>query len=199
MSCSINEENPTRIIIRERDLGIARLFGLPFLGIGGYLLGMIALGLLEHITAGQVIEWLKNAAGTMVGLVIGLLFAVPGWLLVFTRWRWIIDGTRREAELQKDFLVAKTRKSVAAQDITHVEVIWEERNRHDRDRLRMAYMVKLMLKSGGHELITWCRELDEARPVAEKIAKLIGKDVVVKEFGNPEEEGNDPAGDADLA
>lgn len=199
MSVSINEENPTRIIIRERGLGIARFFGLPFLGIGFYLLGMIALGLFEHIAAGQIIEWLKNAAGTLVGLVIGLLFAVPGWLLVFTRWRWIIDGTRREAELQKDFLVAKTRKSIAAQDITHVEVVWEERTKHDRDGSRMAYMVKLMLRNGGHELITWCRELADARPVADRIAKLIGKDVVVKEFGNPDEGDNEPADDADRA
>ena len=187
MSVSINEEDPPRIIVRERGLGIARFFGLPFLGFGLYLLGMIALGLFEHVVAGQVIGWLKDIAGTLVGLVLGLLFAVPGWLLVFTRWRWIIDGARREAELQKDFLVAKTRKTVPASDITHIEVIWEERNKSDRDRIRMAYMVKVMLRDGKNELITCCKELDEARSVAEKIAKLLAKDVIVKEFGEPEE------------
>lgn len=188
MSVSIHEENPARIIIRERGLGIARFFCLPFLGFGLYLLGMIALGLFEHIAAGQIIGWFKNIAGTLVGLVLGLLFAVPGWLLVFTRWRWIIDGVRREVELQKNFLVAKTKKIIPASDITHVEVVWEERYKYDRDKIRMAYVVALALKEGRNELITWCKELDEAQSVAGKVAKLLGKNVLVKEFGEPAED-----------
>lgn len=188
MSVSIHEENPARIIIRERGLGIARFFGLPFLGFGLYLLGMIALGLFEHIAAGQIIGWFKNIAGTLVGLVLGLLFAVPGWLLVFTRWRWIIDGVRREAELQKNFLVAKTKKIIPASDITHVKIVWEERYKYDRDKIRMAYVVALALKEGRNELITWCKELDEAQSVADKVAKLLGKNVIVKEFGEPDED-----------
>lgn len=90
--------------IRQGGVIIARLFGVPFLAFGGYLIYQFLDGAM-HPGELTIAGW--------VGLpLIAAVFLVPGWILIAGRKRTRIDRARREVIEECDYLVY-TRRTVS--------------------------------------------------------------------------------------
>ena len=73
--------------------GIGRyIFGVPWLLFGvHFLYKYLVLGIAEYIKAGDIAGIFTGVLGWLVVLLMGSIFVVPGWLLVFLRRRVVID------------------------------------------------------------------------------------------------------------
>jgi hypothetical protein len=86
---------------------LTKLFGLPFLGAGLYLLWQFVTGLAGFFvpSLGQL-----TIAGFIMLPVFALLVGTPGWLLVVTRKRTLVEAATRRVLEVFDHLVYKHRK-----------------------------------------------------------------------------------------
>src|SRR5262249_55725812 len=86
---------------------LAKLFGLPFLAAGLYLLWHFVTGLVGFFVPdlGQL-----TIAGVIILPIFALLAGTPGWLLVVTRKRTVIEAATRRVVEVFDHLVYKHRK-----------------------------------------------------------------------------------------
>lgn len=110
------EQGPGKITISQGGYGAARLFGLPFLAVGGYFLYQLVSG-----AAGgdlTIPGWIALPLMTAV-------FLVPGWILVTIRRRLAVDAARRTATKELDFLVFTRRKTTAVPPGAHVMLRFE--------------------------------------------------------------------------
>src|SRR5262245_26324038 len=93
--------------ISQTGSPLAKLFGLPFLGAGLYLLWQFVTGLVGFFvpSLGQL-----TIAGVIMLPAFALLCGTPGWLLVVSRKRTLIEATTRRVVEVFDHLVYKHRK-----------------------------------------------------------------------------------------
>jgi hypothetical protein len=61
----------------------AKLFGLPFLLVGGYLAYQLTGGIVDLFTGRAAIT--EMLVGTLLLLIVAAAFLIPGWLLMFSR------------------------------------------------------------------------------------------------------------------
>jgi hypothetical protein len=79
----------------------ARLFGVPFLLVGGYLGYHLGAGILDLLTGRAALS--EMLVGTLLLVVLAAAFLIPGWLLVFARARVEIDRAARTVTYVRDF------------------------------------------------------------------------------------------------
>lgn len=118
MSATTNwAERGTHAVVTLPVPFTARLFGLPFLGIGLYLLRMLVIGAMHPAE--------MTVAGWILLPLITLAFLAPGLALVLLRKRVVIDAAARTAVDEMDFLLYTKRLSSPLLSSTHVMIRYE--------------------------------------------------------------------------
>ncbi len=116
-------ETPGHLRI-DGKIGVARLFGLPFLLIGLWFLIQF-LGGARDVLRGQA-DFGDSVAGLAGILLAATVFGLPGFLIFFLRRYVVLDaGTQSVAEV-KDFLVRKSFRTMPFSGFREVLVRWEE-------------------------------------------------------------------------
>ncbi len=116
-------ETPGRLRIEGR-IGVARLFGLPFLLIGLWFL-MQFLGGAMRVLKGEV-PFDDSAAGLLALLFMAAVFGLPGFLIFSLRRYVALDAGTQTVEEVKDFLLTKSAKRTPFSAFREVLVRWEE-------------------------------------------------------------------------
>jgi hypothetical protein len=195
MSIDWREDGPSAIVVEQRGSWIVRLFGLPFLGVGGNLLYQIADGV-------------RNADLTVAGWI-GLplaaaTFLVPGWLLCFARRRTRLDLAERAMTEELDLLVFRRRKTYAVPTGATVRVRHELRRTGSDgaggSRTHLFCPVELELEPGRQVLVAELdgKEAEDALQLARRVGALYGirvHDERKKEGETIEEVGAEDADD----
>ena len=145
----------------------ARLFGVPFLVAGAYLLYQLAGAIADLATGRAAVS--EMLAGTLVLVVFTAAFLIPGWLLWFARARVEIDRSARSVTYTRDFLVYQHHDVRPLADFQQVEVDQLSVSSNRQSRGRPSYQVELAaanrknvvvgLFDGGDEALAFGREL----------------------------------------
>src|SRR5262245_2570797 len=195
MSIDWREDGPSAIVVEQRGSWIVRLFGLPFLGVGGNLLYQIADGV-RHADL-TVAGWigLPLAAAT---------FLVPGWLLCFARRRTRLDLAERAMTEELDLVVFRRRKAHAVPAAATVRVRHELRRTGSDgaggSRNHLFCPVELELEPGRYALVAEFdgQEDEDALQLARRVRALFGirvRDERKKDGETIEEVGAEDADD----
>lgn len=165
------KEEGTRVLIGQPVPITARLFGLPFLVVGFYLLRILVGGIL-HPSEMTVAGWLLLPLMT-------LAFLVPGWLLVLMRKHVIVDWTTRMAVEETDFLLHTRRTETPLLSDTHVMLRYERGSTGDTSMENPPYWIHVYQVAGTRVLLGMFREGEkpEALSLAQRIATRLGVDV----------------------
>ncbi len=163
--------------ITQAGPGIARLFGVPFIVVGGYFLYQFLDGVLhpgELTIAGWILLPLMTAA-----------FLVPGWLITMFRKRATIDATAREVSEEYDFLVYTHRTKTSIPSNAHILMRYE-RGSERRTRgafftsVRTGFLLPVYLTAGKREVLLALfgdREKPAALTFAQRVATFLRIDV----------------------
>jgi hypothetical protein len=116
-------ESPGRLRIDGR-IGVARLFGLPFLLVGLWFL-MQFLGGAWDLLNGRV-PFGDSIAGLLGLLFMVAVFGLPGFLIFLLRRYVLLDAGAQSALEVKDFFLTKSAKATPFSDFRDVLVRWEE-------------------------------------------------------------------------
>jgi hypothetical protein len=193
MNIDWHEDGPAAIVVEQRGSWIVRLFGLPFLGVGGNLLYQIADGVRNaDLTAAGWIG-LPLAAAT---------FLVPGWLLCFARRRTRLDLAERAMTEVLDLVVFRRKKTHAVPAGAKVRVRHELRRTGSDSgggsRNHLFCPVELELEAGRHVLVAEFdgTQAEDALQLARRVAALFAirvRDERKKEGETIEEVGAEDA------
>lgn len=164
-------EQGTRAVI---DLPVpiaARLFGLPFLGFGLYLLRLLVTGAMHPAD--------MTVAGWILLPVITLAFLAPGWALVFVRRRVVIDAGSRTALDEMDFLLYTKRTPSALLSTAHV-LVRDELGTPGDDDSDSVYWTHVYLVADTPVLIGMFadKERADADALAQRAATFLGVHLV---------------------
>jgi hypothetical protein len=113
-------DNCSLVDIRLGGNTTAKLFGLPFLLIGGYLGYQLVGGVFDIVTGRAALA--EMLAGTLILIVMTAAFLVPGWLLIFTRARIEIDRVAGTVTSVRDLRVYKFTDRRPLSEFESVEV-----------------------------------------------------------------------------
>ncbi|MFI5181535.1 MAG: hypothetical protein ACHQPI_09110 [Thermoanaerobaculia bacterium] len=116
-------ETPGRLRIEGR-IGVARLFGLPFLLVGLWFL-MQFLGGAADVLNGEV-PFSGAAVGLAAILLVAVVFGLPGFLILLLRRYVVLDATTRTVQEVKDFRLMKRAHQTPFSEFREVLVRWEE-------------------------------------------------------------------------
>ncbi|HLA78600.1 MAG TPA: hypothetical protein VJU18_13555 [Vicinamibacteria bacterium] len=177
MQSTWRESGSGKVTVSQPGPGMARLFGLPFLAVGGYLLYQLVGGLLqpaEMTVAGWVILPLMTAA-----------FLVPGWLITVFRKRTELDvGTREVLEIF-DFLVYTHRRRTEVLPGAQVMLRYERGSERSTrgpavTHTRTSFWVHLYVVVGSRMVLVALFEESEkatALALAQKVGSLLAIEV----------------------
>ena len=98
----------------------ARLFGLPFLLVGVYLLCQWIAGVADIVRGRAGLG--EMAVGTILLLLVALAFVVPGWMLTLAQSRVTIDHAARTVTTVRDLRVYRHRATHALSAFDRLEV-----------------------------------------------------------------------------
>jgi hypothetical protein len=165
-------EQGTRAVVSLPLPFVARLFGLPFLAVGGYL-GSILVGGILHPSEMTVAGW------TLLPLVT-LAFLAPGLALVLMRKRVVIDAGARVALDETNFLIYTKRTSTHLPADAHV-LLRVERGSGGTNSRNPLYWIHVHLVTDTAEVLLAMfadREKADARAFAGRVATFLRVDVV---------------------
>jgi hypothetical protein len=170
MSTVLTEDgNP--LTIELRGDATARLFGAPFLLIGGYLAYQLAGGVLDLLTGRAAVG--EMLVGTMLLTIVTAAFLIPGWLLIFSRARIEIDRTARTVAYVRDLRVYQHRQQRALAEFDRIEVdlLSVAPNRRSRSR---AYQVELAGSRPGKITVGLFDDDEQALTFGHRLGALVG-------------------------
>lgn len=145
------------------------VFGAPMLGFGLYFLyKYLVLGIIEYVKVGDIAGLFSGIFGWLVVILIGSIFAVPGWLLVFMRRRVVVDTVSGKVEDMKDFLLFKRGKVHRLADFGSVQVV------ATRDNKSFLQEVRLISRGKGDHLVAGILfDGEAARRLGQELAALL--------------------------
>src|SRR5262245_30413548 len=185
--------------ISQTGSPLAKLFGLPFLGAGLYLLWQFVTGLVGFFvpSLGQL-----TIAGVIMLPVFALLCGTPGWLLVVTRKRTLIEATSRRVVEVFDHLVYKHRKERPVPPRARVRLRLEKSQSTGDKGGRTVVLLLVDIVGENAEIplgVFGEHEVEPARALAMEAAGLLGisiADEIEKGAVDPsadDEEEDEPA------
>lgn len=121
MSTVVTEEGHT-ITVLLAGPPTARLFGLPFLLIGVYLLLQWLQGVADIVRGRATLG--EMAFGTILLLLVTLMFLVPGWLLTLGRSTIVVDTAARTISTVRDLRLYQMRDTRALSEFDRVEIAY---------------------------------------------------------------------------
>jgi hypothetical protein len=149
----------------------ARLFAVPFLLLGGYLIYQLVGGIADLLTGRAAIT--EMLAGMLLLLIVALAFVVPGWLLMFSRARIEIDRTARVVTSVRDFGIYQQREAhpLSRFEGVKVDLLSVAPNRHSKGR--RAFQVELSDHRGTSLLVGVFGAHDDALSFGRRVANFI--------------------------
>lgn len=170
MPLRVSRPLPAVIRIDARWPLAARLFGLPFLGTGGWLLFQVLAGVWEARVdgAGSVVAGL---ASVLVGAFVALLFLVPGMLLTLTR-KWVeVDGGRRALRETTNFAGWPHSR---VRSLSGASAVASRRRAPSNSSRHWFPQVEIVLEGGTREDLPPGDTDDEINQLGQSVAALLG-------------------------
>jgi hypothetical protein len=179
---------------------LTKLFGLPFLGAGLYLLWQFVTGLAGFFvpSLGQL-----TIAGFIMLPVFALLVGTPGWLLVVTRKRTLVEAATRRVLEVFDHLVYKHRKEKAIPRGARVRLRLEKSQSTGDKGGRTVVLLLVDIVGENAEIplaVFGDDEVEPARALAMEAAGLLGISIAdeiekgaVDPSADDDEEEDEPA------
>ena len=170
-----------RIVITG-NAGIGRyVFGVPLLLFGAYFLyKYLVLGIADYIKAGDIAGIFTGIFGWLVVILMGGIFFVPGWLLVFLRRRVVIDVPHSMVAEKNDFLLFSRGKSQRLTGFGAIQVVETASTSQDKTGgttstvTTWMHEVRLLPRGEGNYVLAGIMQDEaEARKLAAAMAELL--------------------------
>ncbi len=156
----------------------ARLFGLPFLAIGGWFSYQLIMATYESISAGGLGELAGNILGLLILLLMALLFGVPGVLLVVARKYVLLRPAPRQVVELFDFFVYRKENSrdihTEAVVTLRFEAVSPTSTSSARAHSHFACMVYVKASARDRVLAAMTESAERARELGRETAALLG-------------------------
>jgi len=164
-------QNDDRLFVSAR-FGWARLLiGLPFLLMGAwFLVRYFVLGIAAYVRAGDWAGLFSHPLGWLVILLMGGIFLVPGWLIVFLRRAMLIDRGAGVAIEMTDFRVFRKVKRHPLEPFHQVLTLHEK----IKDSSRWHESVYLVRRDESSLLIGIFEREPDAEALAAALSDLLG-------------------------
>ncbi|NOY82208.1 MAG: hypothetical protein GXP31_14515 [Kiritimatiellaeota bacterium] len=156
----IRDNGLTDVLEMRGGGGMLVVFGLPFLGVGLFVLGM-GLGLIP----------VKNGPPVFFSIPFGSIFVLVGLGLVFGRRGCRMDKKRRTIQCWSSLIVPLKQKLYRFEDFTSVSVTREVR-RSDKSTY-IVFPVRLRGEDDTKLDLQEFRQYPESRALAEQVAKFL--------------------------
>jgi hypothetical protein len=147
----------------------ARLFGIPFLAAGAYLLYQLAGGVVDLLTGRAAVS--EMLVGTLILIVFTAAFLMPGWLLMFSRARVEIDRSARSVTCTRDFRVYQRDDLRPLADFRQIEV--DRLSVSSNRQSRSSYQVELAAANRNNVVVGLFDDGDEALAFGRELAAVI--------------------------
>jgi hypothetical protein len=205
MKCNWQQTSPDQIEIQANPRPILMLFGLPFLGIGLWMIWNF-FGALKDVVTHQV-TLMDNILGLTLLPVLGALILWPGVLMVLTRKKWVVNAAAGRAEETTSVLFKSWSKSHPldgfkavrayqgkADSRTLSETIEDQQTNNDRV-VEQPYCVDFVFKEGKTKSRTVGVTKDAAGAIAmgqalARLSKLPFVNDTAKDGEDYDEEGS---------
>lgn len=157
-----------QIFIRSH-LGMTRWVGLIPLGIGGYFLyKYLILGIVEYIQAGDWRGLFTGVFGWLVIVLLGLVFVIPGWIILALRRNTLIDAQRGEVVEVQDVRVYKRVKRHALNTFQRIMILIEP----VKKTTKTQYTVNLVTLKDDKVTVGFMDTREPAEALGQAIADL---------------------------
>jgi len=165
----IEDGTPLTVVLRGDTT--ARLFGAPFLLVGGYLGYQLAGGVLDLLTGRAPVA--EMFVGTLLLAIVTAAFLVPAWLLIFSRARIEIDRTARTVTYVRDLRIYQRRQQHALSEFDRIDVdlLSVSPNRRSNSR---AYQVELAGSRPGTIPVGVFDDGEQALMFGHRLGAMIG-------------------------
>jgi hypothetical protein len=171
MATAVGEE--TGAITIQMTGGIAgRLFGLPFLLVGGWLASQV-VGAVTDLVTGRA-AGAQMAAGLLVLMVVTAAFLIPGWMLVCARGRVVIDRTSGTLTAVRDYRVYQHREQRRLSEFTRLAVDMLTTASNPRRRAKPAFQIELVAATGSNVLVGLADDASGAMDLGRRLGALLG-------------------------
>jgi hypothetical protein len=139
----------TQLLISSSPGILVTLFGLPFLAGGVYFAYQLVVAIHAYLTRAPEGEFLQALAAFGIIILMALIFGVPGLLLVFFRYRVLIDSETRAVTQTRHFGLFRWVKHFRLSQFTGVTLAYKEYDRdrtdlHNQERTYDAWHVELV-------------------------------------------------------
>lgn len=156
----------------------ARLFGLPFLAIGGWFSYQLIMATHESVSAGGLGELAGNILGLLILLFMALLFGAPGVLLVVARKFLLLRPAPRQVVELFDFFVYRkeNRRDIPTEAFVTLrfEAVSPTSTSATRGHSHFACMVYVKVSARDRILAAMTESADRARELGRETATLLG-------------------------
>ena len=171
------EEAPGRLRISLRVPIAGRLFGLPFVAVGAYFAWQAAGAVGDALRPGTGITLGAALPGAIVLSALGLLFGLPGFLLVLFRSTNVVDGPAGTFRQEKDFRLFRRASTTALSELVRVRAVREQSTHRDGDDPAETYSTTLFTvvldrKKGSPLTAAVVRGASEAGALALRISQV---------------------------
>ncbi|MBL8142003.1 MAG: hypothetical protein JNM38_12870 [Acidobacteria bacterium] len=172
MSTLVTEDGTT-VTIALAGPPTARLFGLPFLLVGVYLL-LQWLGGVADIVRGRAALG-EMAIGTVLLLLIALAFLVPGWVLTLGRSLVTLDTAAQTVTTVRDLRVYRHRETRTLTEFDRVEVAHLSVGTNTTSGSRRAqYQVELAGERGANVVVGLFEDDGDAVAFGRSLSQRLG-------------------------
>jgi hypothetical protein len=177
------DAGPIRIVLGSG--AAARLFGVPFLVLGGWLGYELTLGLVDFAKGRSGSEMIP---GTVLLMLFTLAFLVPGWLLLVSRATVEIDRSQGTVTTVRDLRLYRHRivRKLSEFSSIEVDVLTTSPN---QPRRRSGYQVELAGATRRNQVVGLFRGADEALEFGKQLSTMIGLPVAdYRDTDRPQDE-----------
>ncbi len=119
------ELKDSRLYIKHGYGVVGRLFGIPFLLFGGFLIAMFLLGIYQAVTMGGLAGLADRSLALALVLLLGVLFSFPGVYMSLRSQKTFIDRRQRRITQVKDFTFYRKRRQYPVATFGSVELKYE--------------------------------------------------------------------------
>ena len=161
----------------------ARLFGLPFLLVGGWL-GWQMVGAASDLVTGRAAVG-DMAIGLFVLSLVTGMFLLPGWMLTLSSGRVEIDRTGGTVTSVRDYRLYQQRERRSLQEFSAIAVDVLTTAANPRRRARPTFQVELVDGARGNVLVGLADDGDSAMAMGRRLGALTGLPVDDRRFSEP--------------
>jgi hypothetical protein len=164
--------------IPNRWSWIGRLFMLPFLGYGLWFLGGVVYAIFVLVSRGMYDHLLRGSLGLLGLTALGLLLAVPGWIIVFS-WSDVLFNTANKrlqiCEGSWPWLKRSSEPFSAFRAVLVKEEVHSNGGGDSPSVTSQSVFLTRADKKGKPRVVDRCDSYDEAMELAQAVSKITYK------------------------